>query len=94
MQKVPARHLFRLTDVIGERHLIAKSAVVSEETCVILLTSLESPDYRTPDNMFERCRNNESNHFRIHVWKDQTVSTVDIQPIPQTFHSIELLRDG
>jgi hypothetical protein len=97
MQKVQARHLFRFADILGDLHLIAKSANASPECCIVLLSLKEIPDYRTTSNTLAtsaKRRSDSVNHFRVHIWKDGVVSVSDLEPTKQNYHSIESLGDG
>jgi hypothetical protein len=90
---VPARRLFDIGDILGDRHLVRVTVSANLEPVVL---TLEHPlDYRIEKEhgSFPKKTADRLNSFRIHLKAGEEWSSVDLATTRENYHCIQPLGD-
>jgi len=96
MRKVEARHLFRFSDLIGDRHLAAISTIPEPELSVVILSSKEKPYgwVRNTEDGLQKAKLGWTYHYQVHHWTRRDCSTLNLVETGRDFDYVERLGVG
>jgi len=88
---VEARHLLHLPDITGDRHIITVDAVPAHDGGIVILSTENTPDYRTKNNLSAKTISGKPNRFRVDYWTPNGSHTIILSETTNNFHSVQPL---
>ena len=86
-----ARHLLRLSDILGDRHIISVDAAPFYEGGVVILSTDTAPDYRTKNGRSPRTQSSKPSQFRVDYWTPNALQSVALAETTNNYHSAQPL---